>query len=52
MVVCEQEDLPPPAALDVEVDDQDVLLPAGRIVSVLEGVIVVQVRIVSSTVPP
>lgn len=37
-----QDDLPPIQVLEVEIGEQDVLLPAGKITSVLEGVIVVQ----------
>jgi len=38
-----QDELPPAEPLDVTISDDDQLLPAGRVASVLEGVIIVQV---------
>lgn len=39
-----QDDLPPTVVLEVEIGENDVLVPAGKITSVLENVIVVQAR--------
>ena len=39
-----QDDLPPVEVLELEIGEQEVLLAAGKISSVLEAVIVVQAR--------
>ena len=39
-----QDELPPVEPLDVTISADDLLIPAGRVASVLEGVVIVQVR--------